>query len=78
MAYLNDYMFHTPEGVHIGRVMRFLGEPAATRWCAFAPDPAVRFGHLRAGFRTRRSAEAWLNDRYAASGQSVSQPSDFD
>lgn len=44
----------TLNGVRIGTVMKFMGEPKERRWIAYAP------GERREGFPTRDKASAWL------------------
>ena len=48
------------DGVRIGSVMWFAGEPVAKRWVAYSihrTDPKVE---RREGFRTLRAARGWL------------------
>ncbi|ATN34771.1 hypothetical protein ACO34A_13270 [Rhizobium sp. ACO-34A] len=42
--------------VRLGTVMRFVGEPKATRWAAYGPHD------VKKGFPTLRAATAWLGE----------------
>lgn len=43
-------------GVRLGTVMRFVGEPKATRWVAYGPK------EVKKGFPTLRAAKEWLGE----------------
>ncbi|MDQ1185973.1 hypothetical protein QE408_003116 [Agrobacterium larrymoorei] len=47
----------------IGTVMKFVGNPPARRWVAFAA------GERKEGFRTLRKAGAWLREEDASRSQ---------
>lgn len=60
------YRVTNEQGLQVGTVMKFVGEPAATRWWAFSIHRRDPNEEHKAGFPTRRAAVAWLIEQRPA------------